>query len=166
MSKELKQIAIGLENFDFSGIDQDENIFLATGFRVKKSNTVGVNVNSKREAFATFEFEEKEYNSYNVDYNSQIFIAWDDQVLNNGNWQTSPIPRGLSGGAIIKVEGTNLLTKKTENLKVRQKLSAIIIEHHKKNGNKHGHLIGTRINTHLGLIHQFIPELLEDFLST
>jgi len=165
LSDDLKSLAIGLEQFDFTGIDKFKNVFLAAGFRVKKSNTVGQNVYSKREAFPTFEFDEKDYKIYGIDFNSQILLAWEDQVLVNENWQTSPVPKGLSGGAIIKVKGTNLLPVKKAEEKVEQKLSAITIEQHRKKGNKIGHLIGTRINVHLGLIHQFLPGLLDDFLK-
>jgi len=165
LSDDLKGLAIGLEKFDFTGIDKTKNVFLAAGFRVKKSNTVAKNIYSKREAFPTLEFDEKDYRIYGVDFNSQILLAWEDQVLVDKKWQTSPIPKGLSGGAIIKVIGTNLLPIERTDEKVEQKLSAITIEQHRKKGNKIGHLIGTRINVHLGLIHQFLPGLLDDFLK-
>ena len=57
------------------------------------------------------------------------------------------------------------LVNQVSGQEIEQKLSAITIEHHRKKDGKLGHLIGTRINVHLGLIQQFLPGILDELLA-
>lgn len=161
LSETLKKTASTLDDFDLD-VDTAKSIFMACGYRIKNSNTSGNTVNSKRECFPSVEIHLKDHKRPIIDTESHIVLSYEDQVLVNNKWQTSPIPRGMSGGAIIKVQGTSLKFPPDNKHNLRQLLSAIIIEQYRDEKNKPGILVGTRIGVHLGLIYQFLPDLLED----
>lgn len=163
MSETLKEVAITLKDFDFDGHDDLKPIFMITGFLAKESNTSGNEIKSKAKNFPTIEIEE--YSEYGYDKVSQILLSYENQTLVDNRWLMTPIPRGMSGGAIIKAQGTKLNFKDKTAKEKKQLLSAITIEQHRDKGEKLGFVLGTRINVHLGLIYQFMPELLEDFLK-
>jgi hypothetical protein len=158
----LKNIALTFDDFDFSGSKYGDNIYMACGFRHKKSNTSGSRIKSKRECFPSAELDIHAYKDSNIDARSHIALHYENQILIDGKWQVSPTPRGISGGAIIKIEGSDLFNTSEPKKNLRQLLSAITIEQHREKHGKPGVLIGTRINVHLGLIHQNMPDLLRD----
>lgn len=80
----------------------------------------------------------------------------------NGKWQTSPSPKGMSGGAIIKVQGIQMSPPFSSNNNAKQLLSAITIEQGREKYGKPGVIVGTRIGVHLGLIEKFLPGLIDD----
>lgn len=157
ISEELKQLAITLDDFDLFPT-RDSSIYIAAGFRAKKSRLNGNRIQSEREGFASAEIDSEKYSRCGIDSNYHIALAYEDKILVNGNWQHSPTPKGFSGGAMIKVDGISILGEDT--FSPRQLLGGIIIEHRKDKGKETGVLIGTRIGVHLGLIHQFLPELM------
>ncbi|MDI6032761.1 hypothetical protein QLS91_06715 [Flavobacterium sp. LB2P84] len=165
LSESLKKVAIGIDDLDESELDKDFPIIMACGFRIKMSNTAGDQITGMREVFPSIEVDLADYKRLNIDPKSHLIISYEDQVLVNQKWQTSPIPRGLSGGGLIKFKGTNIkeLTKPVND--ATQLLSAITIEHYRDKGGKLGVLIGTRINVHLGLIAQLLPDALEGILK-
>lgn len=75
--------------------------------------------------------------------------------------QKSPIPRGFSGGGIIKIDGSNVHNPLPNKINPKQKLTAIITEHYREKNNKPGILISTKIGIHIGLIRKFMPEVFE-----
>lgn len=160
ITDKIRAVAISLEDFDFSQPDKSEAIYMAAGFRVKKSNTKGEIAKAKRECFPSIEYGRDEYISLNINGNTQIAIAFDNQVLINGKWQTSPTPKGMSGGAIIKVQGVNMAPPFLASPNARQLLAAIIIEQRRGKAGKPGVLLGTRIRVHLALINNYLPNLL------
>ncbi len=162
MSETLKKHAITLKDMDLDGYDPLNPIYLASGFRTKKSNTLGNSINSKRETFPSIDYKLKDYKTLGYNPQVNLILSFEDQILVNNNWQLSPRPRGLSGGAIIKAKGTSIRGASKFN-EITQQLSAIITEHHKDKNKQLGKLVGTRINIHLELINQFIPGLLEHF---
>ena len=133
------------------------------GFLAKKSNTSGDTIKSKTKVMASVELNN--YEKYNHDKISHILLSYENQVLMDKKWELSPRPRGMSGGAIIKAQGTSLFPKTKILKKKKQLLTGIIIEQHKDSSDKLGILIGTRVNVHLGLIYQFMPDLLKDFIK-
>ncbi len=163
ISDELKNIAIGLEYFDLDGYDEDKPVFMMVGFLAKKSNTSGNTIKSKSKVMASVELDD--YEKYNHDKISHILLSYENQVLMDKKWELSPRPRGMSGGAIVKAQGTSLFPKIKNSKEKKQLLTAIIIEQHKDKNGKLGILIGTRVNVHLGLIYQFMPDLLKDSIK-
>lgn len=161
LSKDLEEVALSLDDLEFENDETEKPIYLMSGFRVKKSNTSGNTINSKREAFPSQEVSGDTYKLYNIDNKSQFILAYEDDILVNGAWQKSPIPRGFSGGGVIKIEGTDILNPLLNITKTNQKLRAIITEQHRQKNNKPGILISTKINVHIGLIYQFLPNLFD-----
>ncbi len=168
LSESLKAMAITPEDFDFSQfVERKHNqIYISAGFRIKKSNTSGNKVNSKREGYASIELTADDYIKLKFDPKTHIALSYEQQVLVNDNWSVAPIPQGMSGGAIIRVSNLKIDDSLQQNTELRQLLSAIIIEHHKeKRGVVPGALIGTRINVYLGLIHQYMPEVIKKIVT-
>ena len=73
-------------------------------------------------------------------------------------------PTGISGGAVIKVEGINLFPPFGLEKNAKQLLTAITIEQRREKSGKPGALIGTRVGVHLGLIDKYLPNILDDLL--
>ncbi|REG88752.1 hypothetical protein [Flavobacterium aquicola] len=137
ISENLKNLAISLEDLEFNDDDKKvQPIYLTSGFRNKKSNTEGNQVYSKREAYSSLEVDNETYEIYNIDHIPQFVTAYEDDILVDGRWQKSPIPRGFSGGAVIKIEGTNIRNPLSKIKKTKQKLKAIITEQHREKNNK------------------------------
>ena len=163
MSDSLKNTAITLDDMDLDGYDNLRPVFMITGFLAKESNTSGNEIKSKAKNFPTVEIDN--YNEYGYDPKSQIVLAYENQILVDNKWTTSPKPKGMSGGAIIKAQGTSISFIQKQKPVEKQLLSAITIEQHRDKLNKPGILIGTRIIVHLGLINKFMPELLKDIFE-
>lgn len=161
ITDKIKDVALTLEDFDLSQFDESNSVYMAAGFRIKKSNTEGKNAKSKRECFPSIEYGENEYLQLNINKNTHVALASENQVLMDGKWQTSPTLKGMSGGAIIRIQGVSMAQPFTKDTKVRQLLVAIMIEQRREKSGKPGVLIGTRIGVHLGLINKYLPKLLD-----
>lgn len=159
LTDKIKKIAITVDDLDVSESSPSYSIYMAAGFRVKVSNTDGNKANGKRECFPSTEYGQDVYSSLSLNKDTHLGLAWEDQVFNGVGWQTSPSPKGISGGAIMKVEGINAMTSHNESQKPKQLLSAITIEQKREKNGKPGVLIGTRISLHLSLIKHFLPKL-------
>lgn len=159
--EELIQVALNIEDLDFSQPDKRRCVHMFAGFRSKKSRTIGNQANAERECFPSVEYKEEVYYKLGLDFSRHIALAYEDKVLINGNWQISPTPKGMSGGAIIKVDGINFSRPIITSLKPKQLLSGITIAQRREKSGKPGVLIGTRINTHLSLIATYLPGLLD-----
>ncbi len=160
----LKRVAITIEKLDILESDKTIPIYIVSGFRIKQSNTSGNRVTSKRDGYPTIEFNQEDYKKYNIDPKKQILLCWEKQVLVSNVWQTTPTPRGMSGGAIIKMINTDAISL-NNNSNITQSLAAIITEYHKGSSVETGRLIGTRINVHLGLIYKFMPNVFLRFCT-
>ena len=122
LSIELKQLAIGLQDLVLENDDEKiKTVYLAAGFRIKNSNTSRNKVNSKREAFPTIEVDDQVYEQLNINKETQFLTGYEDDVLVGEVWQKSPQPRGLSGGGLIKIEGTNILNPILSKIQKKQK---------------------------------------------
>lgn len=157
----IKNIALTFEDLDFFQPDTSKSIYMAAGFRTKKSYTKGRFSNSERECFPSLEYGNDEYSLLGIDKKYHIALAYENQVLMNGQWRTAPTPKGMSGGAIIKVAGVTMSPPFVAHPEPRQLLSAITIEQRREKTGKPGVLVGTRIGVHLGLIDKFLPNFLD-----
>lgn len=80
------------------------------------------------------------------------------------HWQITPIPRGYSGGGLVRIQNTNMHDMLNTLLcgghfSTKQQLSGIIIEHYRSKHGNPGFIKCVRIKEHLRLIAQFLPEL-------
>lgn len=136
ISDKLRNIAISLDFFDLNGFDENKPIFMMVGFLAKKSNTSGNTIKSKTKVMTSVEIDD--YKTYNHEKSSHILLSYENQVLVEGKWELSARPRGMSGGAIIKAQGTSLIPKSKKSKVKKQLLSAIIIEQHRDKNKKLG----------------------------
>jgi hypothetical protein len=160
ISNDFRNLAITLTDFDLSPSLSARPVFMAAGFRAKKSNTSGNKIDSKREAYPSIEVGESIYKIFDLDSSIHLALAYESQIYDNGHWRASPKPKGFSGGAMIKALGTNVKPPIEQPKNVQQLLTAIITDYHMEKGDKPGILYGTRIHVHLALVKQFLPGLL------
>ena len=166
ISDDLKNIAIGIDDLEL--YDPDENtkpMYLTTGFRVKLSNTSGDEIKTRREAFTTIEMDEETYIKLGINKEAQIVTAHEDDILVGKHWQKSPRIRGFSGGGLIVIKGSNLHDPRSLSQTKKQKLRGIIIEQHREKDKNPGFVLSTKVNVHLGLIAQFLPEVLKGYFD-
>jgi len=156
----IKDVAIKIDDICSSPAQNSRPAHMAVGFRIKNSNTAGDQANSKRECFPSVEYGDSEYSMLGLDSRFHLALAFENQVFVDGKWQTSPTPRGISGGAIVEVRGVDMSRPFSVGENARQYLSAITIEQRRGKSGKPGALIGTRISVHLGLIEKYLPGLL------
>ncbi|MFD2644127.1 hypothetical protein [Pseudomonas japonica] len=159
---EFKRIALTLDDVDLEESDNLGCIYMAAGFRSKKSNTSGNQANAKRECIPSRELKEDDYLKLGLDRNIHLALAYENQTVIDGRWQTTPTPQGMSGGALIKAKGIPMVPKPglpfyEENR--RQLLSGITIAQRRERRGKPGVLIATRIKMHLQLIQNYLPEV-------
>lgn len=162
---EFKRIALTLEDVDLEQSDDVGCVYMAAGFRSKKSNTSGNQANAKRECFPSRELDQEDYSKLGLDRNIHIALAYENQTVIGGRWQTSPSPKGISGGAMIKAKGIPMVPRPGlcfHEETARQLLSGITIAQRRERGGKPGALIATRIGVHLGLIQNYLPEVFID----
>lgn len=158
ISEALKKVALTLNDFDFSD-EKSKSAFIAAGFRVKESNTAGNTARSKREGFPSVEIFEDDYLKKKINSETHIALGYEDQILVDGHWKTSPTPKGFSGGAIIRVDGISVNIGTPDKPACKQLLTGIIIEQRRGKNKDMEVLIGTRIHIHLFAIKHFLPEL-------
>ena len=160
--EEIKADALDLNDLRTEQ-DEPQNRFLhgSVGFRCSQTMRIGAHSTVKRELFPTLEYGDEAYAALSLNARYHLALAHDDQIMVNGLWQTSPQPRGFSGGAMIKFSGIPVDPAAPLDNEVRPYLAAIIIEQRRGTKTTPGALIGTRVRVHLGLIDQFLPGLIE-----
>ena len=157
---EIKRIALSSNDVDLSEVDSARSIYMAAGFRVKKSHTSWKEARVKCECFPSQESDAEGYSLLKLDDRLHLAIAYENLVPMNGLWQKSPNPKGISGGAIIKVDGVSIKPELIPKQPLRQLLSAITIERRKQSRKTPGAIIGTRLRVHFKLIDTYLPGLL------
>ncbi|OEF18972.1 hypothetical protein [Aliivibrio logei] len=165
LTDSIKTKALTYENIDLSEPYSQKSVYVACGFRVKKSNTDGYKASSKQECFTSLEYDAQYYSKLNLSPNMHTALVYEAQRLLNGEWNKSPKPSGISGGAIFRVDGISFLRNCADSQNPSAKLNAITIEHRQEKGGQVGALIGTKIGVHLGLIQHFLPKALVDVVK-
>ena len=159
LPESLKKIAITKKNFDLVENDENRPFYIISGFRVRDSNTSGLRVDSKRKSMSSLEMNLEDYKLFDFTKNSHILLGYEDQEIKDGKWKTTPLPRGMSGGAVIKIKGTNTARVIQGEREFIQQLTAITIEQYREEHNRPGVLVATRIKKHLELIDRYVPDL-------
>lgn len=86
ISEQLKSYALSIDDFDNSTRSCSSFApFLASGFRIKRSNTANNTIQSQREAFPTFEVKGENYTQLGLDPSINIALWFEEQVLIEGN---------------------------------------------------------------------------------
>jgi len=161
LTDEIKRCAITLDDFDLDGRDRLCSAHLAVGFRVKRSHVNGNQAYTHREAFSSHELSKDGYASINRNPETHLALAYESQSYVDGTLQTVPGLKGMSGGAIIRVDGVSVLPPIFPvSTVVTQRLAAITIAVRKEMAGNPGAIIGTRVGVHLRLIEKYLPGLL------
>lgn len=152
-----------MEDLDLCDTDELGCVHIAVGFRAKISNTIGDQSNTKREYFLSHELNSSGYQVLNLKRESHIAIHYENQIAMGDRWQTSPIPKGISGGAMIRVANVPMIIR-PEHVPCddipQQLLRGITIEQRRERDRKPGAIIATRISSHVGLINRYLPGLI------
>ena len=158
---EFLKLAISLDQID-EGTNLDRSSpFIASGFKANRSKTRGNRADAKREGFPTIEVSSETYDQLRLDQKMHLALAFEKKTLVQGRWQQTPSAKGMSGGAIMRIEGISLRKPISDISAAKQLLSAILIEQRQEKNNLPGVIVGTRVGVHLGLIHKYLPRLLE-----
>lgn len=161
--KELVGVSITLDDIDFQCVDDAGCMYFVSGYRSSGSKIFAGRAKGRREIFISREINRDKYDFLGVDRNIQLCVAYGDQNPVNGKWQTTPRPKGFSGGAVIRVHGVPAIpySRAIEDKgAARQLLSGITIEQRREVGNKPGVLVATKVKVHLEMIEMIIPGLL------
>jgi hypothetical protein len=162
---EVRAIAISHSSWDFSIPEEDACAYAAVGFRSKNTKTAEDASTARREVFPSVCYGPNERKLLGIDGRLQLGLAYENRVLRGGLWETSPTPRGFSGGAIIRFEGVSMNPADPQPTHARQQLVAITTEQRREKGTTPGVLIGTRISVHLGLVVKYWPKLTKDLVE-
>lgn len=157
--EDFNSACLTLSNLDLGQDKVTGDFHVAVGYRTAKSGRKGTANTCKLDKYPTIEHNQDVYAAISLNHKHSVSIAFEDQVLVGDRWLTSPSPRGMSGGAIFRIEGIPGDTEKALDPKPAAKLTAITTELRKKSLAAPPALLGTRIGFHLGLIEKYNPGL-------
>lgn len=160
---ELREISLTLNDIDHQDIDDNGCVYIVSGYRASVSKIRAGRAEGKREIFVSREISEHQYDSLGMDRSKNLCIAYHDQNSVNGKWQTSPTPKGFSGGAVVKIHGIPAIrySTSTEDLSsAKQLLTGITVAQRREKSGNPGVLISTRVKIHLEIIKLILPRLL------
>jgi hypothetical protein len=105
INTEIKSACLYLDQFDFNPQSEPRNFHVVKGYRVKRSRVVGNQAGSELDTYSSTEYSDDDYVRLGVNRSRQIAISFDDYLRVGQEWQKSPTPIGMSGGAIFRVAG-------------------------------------------------------------
>ncbi|EEZ3329216.1 hypothetical protein D1O90_005414, partial [Escherichia coli] len=91
---DLRDISLTLNDIDLQDIDDNGCVHIVSGYRASVSKIRVGRAEGKREIFVSREIDENQYDSLGMDRSKNLCIAYHDQNVVNGKWQTSPTPKG------------------------------------------------------------------------
>lgn len=162
ISENIKKLALSYDDLDRTDLGSFDHSYIVSGFYSKDSKLRDSTINCKRESFGSRELLQEDYDMLSIDRDWHISLAYEKNLIKNGNYSLSPTPQGFSGGGIFKFTSFDLNKLCIKPKLERPKLSAITIEYRKEKGSFPGALIGSRITQHLALINKYLPGFLDD----
>ena len=160
VTEEIDSSALTLQDLDLLPADRRSELYIATGYRVSQSKSTPKGHTTKLDRYPSMELDDKHYDHLSCSRDRHLVIAFEEKVLVNGTWQKSPSIQGFSGGAMFRIPELSLMTSVTKTEFDKVKLAAILIERRKGEGSRfQSAAVGTRLNVHFGLIHNYLPEL-------
>jgi hypothetical protein len=160
VAEEIASIFLSLQDLDLVAADRASEFYVATGYRVSQSRSSLTGNSTKLDRYPSLELDHDHYEHLKLSREMHLLLAFEDQVLVDGKWQTAPSIRGFSGGAIFRIPDLSPFTSATKTAIGEIKLAAILIARRK--GKRDRHLpaaVGTRLGVHFELIHKYLPEL-------
>jgi hypothetical protein len=160
VAKEIGASTLTLQDLDLVPADRSPEFYVATGYRVSQSKSNSRGHTTRLDRYPSIELNDDHYERLNRSREMHLLLAFEEQVLVDGKWQTAPSIRGFSGGAMFRIPDLSPFASQTKTDFGKVKLAAILIERHKGEGDRFSSAaIGTRLGVHFGLIHKFLPEL-------
>lgn len=160
VAQEIDSSFLTLQDLDLVVADRRPEFYVATGYRVSQSRSTSKGHTTKLDRYPSMELDHDHYERLNISRKEHLLLAFEDQVLVDGKWQTAPSIRGLSGGAMFRIPNLSPLMSATKIEFDEIKLAAILIERRKGEGDRFfSGAVGTRLGIHFGLIDKFLPEL-------
>lgn len=153
----IRFAALTSEHLDLSPPGSSLELCAAIGFRAKRSSIVGKSAYTDQDILVSLEVGGEDYEKLAIDPQRFLATAYDTEVLVEGRWQTSPSPKGMSGGAILRIDGLRAIPGEPSPRPPKALLSAITTELRRKRKETPQVLIGARIGFHLGLIYKYLP---------
>jgi hypothetical protein len=155
----LRSRALSLDNLDPNPPSDSRYIQFALGYRTSQSRTTGRVLSAQLDLIPSFEFDGGVYQALGMDRVRFTASAYDDEVPRDGKWQTSPRPKGMSGGAILDIQGLPADLRLPPRETLDAKLCSIVTEWRPPIDGTPSVLVGSRIGHHLNLIQQLLPGL-------
>jgi hypothetical protein len=160
VAQEIASGFLTLQDLDLVAADRSPEFYVATGYRVSQSRSTSKEHTTKLDRYPSLELDHDHYERLNLSREMHLLLAFEDQVLVDGKWQTAPSIRGFSGGAIFRIPNLSPFTNAAKTEFDEIKLAAILIERRKGEGDRFfSAAVGTRLGIHFGLIHKYLPEL-------
>lgn len=152
----LAAAALSVDDLDLQPSQGGSDWFVAVGFRAKAVRVRAQSMTSRMDLFPSIEWHRDDYLKHGVAPQGHTVIAFEEQVLVGDKWQTAPTPRGMSGGALVRIHGLPADPTLPRQRAARPFLRSVITERHKGRQS----LRGCNIGYHLGLIEKYLPGLL------
>lgn len=153
---EIVASTLYLDDFDFNSQLEPRCFYVAKGFRTKRSRVVGDRAGSELDTYSSVEYSDRDYLRLRVDRSSQVAISFDDHLSVGQEWQQSPKPIGMSGGAILRVVGIPADSAASLAPPYKALLAAILIDYRPSPKDGLPAIVGTRIDHHWGLISKYL----------
>lgn len=146
------------DDLDFGAVPKERDFHVALGYRTKRSRWRGRVAESELEKFVFGEYTDHEYERLGLSRATHVALTWEKSFFMNGIFQSSPSPKGMSGGAIVRIDGLRH-SPESSTADLRGRLAGITIELRSGSQKKPSVLVGTRVGCHMGLIAQVSSEM-------
>jgi hypothetical protein len=156
----ISSAALSVDDLASMEIPLENTFHVIVGYRANGSRYTNGTSRCTQEQYASVEYGSAEYQALGIDRAKFVALVYESPVLVNGKWMASPSPRGMSGGAILRIEGLPADPRLTPSSLPVAKLAAIITEHRTSKPNRPPALLGSRLGFHLGLIQRYLPNIL------
>lgn len=129
----LRSVALSLDRLDLTPKSAQPEFCAAIGYRASKGKRHGTSWHSHQDIFVSTEVEAEDYETLGIDPQRFVAIAYGTEILVSERWQPSPNPRGMSGGAIVRLGGLPANPFAAQSSTTAPVLSAIVTELRKEN---------------------------------
>lgn len=153
---EIVASSLYLDDFYFNSQSEPRCFYVAKGFRAKRSRVVCDRAVSELDTYSSVEYSDRDYLRLGADRSRQIAISFDDHLRVGQEWQQSPKPIGMSGGAILRVAGIPADPEASLTPPYKAQLAAILIDYRPSPKDGLPAIVGTRIDHHWGLISKYL----------
>lgn len=160
---EMRSSCLSWEDLDLEPLEEERFFYVVCGFRLKTSHVDATTARSRMDRYNTIEWKEDVYRTWDFSREKHVVLGYDKMTEVDQETRTTPLPRGMSGGAVFKIHGLSAdpYRQVAADLLARPKLAAIFIEARDAVQGKQPVMVGTRTWVHMKLIRDFFPQVFE-----